>query len=307
MSPMLNSRYFQPMVHRPLPDIRKYALLTDQKSEFYAVYKPEGLDVFINDGKFYDFNYNELTNNYLKFHFEKVLKTSIDNKMTILGVLTSSNILHLKRNQHTLYNPQSTTITNMTLVIYDAVFPVFNSDHVYRWRYDIAEKVLGKHSNCRIASKTVITNGDELNREVLSLFSIDTGASMLVYKTEGKFVPGLSQLTWEDDDTVSYVVEATQRYRAHIKKVISTTLRMEDGDKIDVALTILAKFKKEFIEVPVSQTNLALRRFIWENKKTLKEYPFWFTGYTLLETKNGNTDYVTIVNEFLSFISTDKL
>ena len=307
MSPMLNSRYFQPMVHRPLLDIRKYALLTDQKSEFYAVVKPEGLDVFINDGKFYDFNYNELTNNYLKFHFEAVLKTSIDNKMTILGVLTSSNILHIKRNRHTLYDAQSTTITDITLVIYDVVFPVFNSDHIYKWRYDIADKVLKDKANCRIATKVLIKNGDELNKEVLMLFSIDMGASMLVYKTEGKFVPGLSQLTWEDDDTVSYIVEAKQRYRAHIKKVMSTTLRMENGDKIDVALTILAKFKREFIEIPVSQENLALRRFIWENRKTLKEYPFWFTGYTLLETKNGKTDYTTIINEFLSFIATDKV
>ena len=73
MSPMRNSLYFQPMVHKPLPDIRKYALLTQQNTEFYAVIKPEGIDVFINDGKMYDFNYNQIQNPYINFNFEKLL------------------------------------------------------------------------------------------------------------------------------------------------------------------------------------------------------------------------------------------
>jgi hypothetical protein len=295
------------MKHRPLPDIRKYALITNQKSEFYAIVKPEGLDVYVNDGKFFDFNHNELQNQFLQFHFEDVLKTSRDQRMTIIGTLTAPNILDVKRYKGTLYGKTRSQFPTLKFVVYDSVFPTFNSDHIFKWRYDIADKVIGKLPNCLTAHKDVITNDRELHEVVKSLFAINTGASVLVYKTDGNFVPGMSQLMYDDNDTVSYIVQANQRYRAHIKKVVSTTLKFDDtGDKIDVALYIIAKFKRDFIEIPIDQSNMALRRFIWENRLALKEYPFWFTGYTLLDNKDGVTDYVTTVNEFLSFITTPE-
>jgi hypothetical protein len=294
------------MQHRPLPDIRKYALLSNQQTEFYAIVKPEGMDVFINDGKFYDFYHNELKSQYLSFHFEKLLKTSVDMKMTIVGVLTSNNILEFKRYRHTLYGPSRSPFTSVRFVAYDTIFPVFNAEHIYQWRYDIVKKVIGQCPNCLIASLTEIKNEQELQKLVKDVFTIDTGASVIVYRKDGKFVPGSSQLTYDDDDTVSYIIEATQRYRAHIKKVVSTTLKFDDGNKIEVALYILAKFKKEHVEIPIDQSNFVLRRFIWENRQALKEHPFWFTGYTLLDNNGEKLDYITVINQFLSFISTPQ-
>jgi hypothetical protein len=303
MSPMPNSRYFQPMVHRPLPDIRKYVLLTNQNTEFFAVIKPEGIDVFVNDGKLYDFNQNEIKNQYLQFHFERLLQTSVNMKATIVGTLTAENTTMLKRYRHTIYNPTRSKITDVKFFVYDIVFPVFNVDHVYSMRFDVASKVIGELPNCQACSIQTVKNEHDLNEVVKDLFSINTGASVLVYDKEGKFAPGMSQLTWNDDETASYIVEAKQRYRAHVKKVVSTTLRMEDGNKLDVALLIIAKFKKEFVEIPVDLSNIALRTFIWQNRLTLKDTPFWFTGYTILDNKGDSVDYVTIIHEFFSFIT----
>lgn len=294
------------MVHRPLPDIRKYALLTTSSAEFLAVIKPEGIDVYVNNGKMYDFNHNEIKNQYLQFHFERLLQTSINMKATIVGVLVGRDSLMLKRYRHTIYGQTKSKITDVKFFVYDIIFPVFNVDHVYKWRYDIAAKVIGELANCQACSIQTVQDEQDLNKIVREIFTIDTGASVIVYDKEGKFVPGISQLTWNDDETVSYIVEAKQRYRAHMKRVISTTLRMENGDKLDVAMMIVARFKKEYIEIPIDPSNLVLRTFIWQNRLALKDTPFWFTGYTFLENKGDRTDYVTVVHEFFSFINTPE-
>lgn len=303
---MPNSQYFQPMVHRPLPDIRKYALLTNRNAEFFAVIKPEGIDVFVNNGKMYDFNYNEIQNTYLQFHFEKLLQTSVNMKATIVGILVGRDSLKLKRYRHTIYNKTRSQVTDVKFFVYDIIFPVFNIDHTYKLRYDIASKVVGGLPCCQACSVQTIQDEQDLNKVVRELFSIDTGASVIVYDKEGKFVPGMSQLTWGDDETASYIVEAKQRYRAHIKRVVSTTLEMENGDKLDVALSILANFKKETVEIPIDLSNLALRTYIWQNRTALKDCPFWFTGYTVTDSGKDVINYITIIHEFLSFITTPE-
>jgi hypothetical protein len=304
MTPMKNSKYFQPMEHRPLPDIRKYALLTNQQSEFYAVVKPIGLDVFINDGKIYDFYHNEIQNQYLKFHFEKLLKTTIDMKMTVVGVLASPNSsLNVLRYRQTLYGAtRSSSFSDVVFVAYDVIFPIFNIDHDYKLRYDIVEKVISILPNCKAAMTSTVTNEQQLQKFVKEVFIIDTAATILVFKKDGNYVYGSSQLYYDDHDVVSYSIIADQRYRAHIKKVVSTTIKMDNGNKLDIALYIIAKFKKDFIEIPFDRTNITVRRFVWEHRKDLKEHPFWFTGYTIFD----QGEYRTLINEFQSFITPDR-
>lgn len=299
---MQNSKYFQPMVHRPLPDVRKYALITNQKGEFYAVVRPAGVDVYVLDGEMFDFYHNPIQNQYLKFHFEALLKVSKNMKMAIIGTLTSTNILDLMRHRHTLYGKTRSAFTDVLFVAYDIHFPVFNVDHIYKWRHSIVEKAIATQANCKLATAVIIKDEYELQKFVSEVFVLGTDTQIIVYKSDGIFVPGFSQLTYSDDDTVSYIIRADQRFRAHVKKVVSTTLRMENSDKVEVALYIIAKFKKEFIEVPIDQSNMVLRRFLWDNRKVLKGQPFWFTGYTLVDD-NDTHDYVTLINEFLSFIN----
>jgi len=290
------------MQHKPLADIRKYALITDSNAEFYAVVKPEGLDVYINDGKIYDFNHNELKNQYLKFHFEKLLATSINMKMTAMGTLTAPNILNLLKHKHTLYEPTRSTFPDIIFNCQDVIFPVFDAEHVYKWRYTIVDKVVGVLPNCRAATYVPVKNEIDLRKFVTECFTIDTSASVVVYRTDCKFVPGMSQLTFEAEDVASYIVEANQRFRAHVKAIGSTTIRMDNGDKYDVAQVVVAKFKKDFVEIPVDQTNFAFRKFLWDNRRILKGKPFWFTGYTLLTDKGEFSDYETVINKFLAFI-----
>lgn len=299
---MLNSLYFQPMQHKALTDIRKYALLSDRGAKYYAVVKPEGIDVYINKGKLYDLNHNELQNQYLKFHFEKLLKVSVDMQMTIMGTITSPNILQLLKHRSTLFTESRSPFVDLTFVGYDTIFPVFDAEHVYQWRYSIVEKVVAVLPHCKVATKTEIKDEVELRRFVLEVFTIDVNATILVYRMDKKFVPGASQLLFEEDDVASYKIEANQRYRAHVKSITSTTIRMDNGDKYDVALCVIGKYKKDFVEVLIDQTNLAFRKYIWDNRKLLKGKPFWFTGYTLLENRDDLSEYVTLINKFLSFI-----
>lgn len=305
---MLNSKYFQPMQHKPLPDIRKYALLSEHGCDFYAIAKPAGIDVYINNGHIYDMNHIELENPFLKFQFEKMLQTTINLKMTVLGVLVTTNVLELACKKPLLYRHTSITpFPDLHFVSYDCHFPVFNSDHIYKWRHDIVSKNIGIMPQCSTAPITVIKNELALENFVQGIFSIDAGTQIIVYKSEGKYVPGISQLLYENEDVVSYIINANQLFRAHVKRVISTTSRLKDGDKTDVAMLIQGKFKREPIEVPIGYSNLALRKFIWDKRQLLHGMPFWFTGHTYINREKDPIEYNVIINEFLSFLPTESI
>ena len=301
---MQNSQYFQPMQHKPLTDIRKYAIIARQGAEYMTLAKPAGIDVFIRNGQIFDFNQKELTNQYLKFHFEKLLQTSINMQMLIIGVLVTDNTENMLSHRYPLYSPSKASFDTMKFLVYDIRFPVFNAEHDYRWRYDIADKVVGRLPNCEILAFTTVKNETDLNNVVRDTFETDVSAEVISYRADGKFVPGESQLFWDDVDTVSYVVRANQRYRGHIKRIVSTTEQRPNGDKTEIALYLVARFKKEYINVPIKTNNLALRAFLWQHRKDLKSFPFWFTGYTYMDDVVGTSDYVTVVNEFLAFIPT---
>ena len=302
MAPMKNSQYFNPMQHRLLTDIRKYSLLTSLKTEFYTFVKPEGIDVFIKNGQIFDLNQRELHNNYLKFHFEKLLDFSRVQKAVVIGVLVSTNTNTMLAHRYSLYSPSKAIFEGLKFLTYDVIFPVFDADHIFKWRYSIADKAVGIFPNCETLSRTLIKNEHELGNIVRDAFETDVSSSVLIYDTEGKFVPGESQLLWNDAEAVSYEVKANQRYRGHIKRIVSTTKRYDNGDKVELASYIIARFKKEYINIPINSNNIALRSFLWKHREDLKSFPFWFTGYTYLDEVVNSMEYVTVVNEFLSFI-----
>lgn len=306
---MQNSQIFQPMQPKVLPDIRKYALLTNDRDEYYALIKPDGIDVYVNKGHMFDFNHNEITNPYIRFHFEKLLQTSVNMGMAIVGVLVTRNITYLKRNQHRLYQSNGRAFEASELLAYDVHFPTFNADHDYMWRFDIVNKAVAVLPHCKALKATIFKTDIELQHIVRDAFSIDISASVLVYRKDGKYFRGESQLYFEWQDVVSYIIKADQLFRGHIRSVVPTTIQMENGNKLTVALYIIARFKKEYINVPIPLDNLALRKFIWDHKVELKSSQFRFKGYTYLDIVAGSKalEYVTIVNEFVSFISTSDV
>lgn len=301
---MLNSQYFQPMQHKALPDVRKYALLSNSGADFYTVVKPQGIDVYIRNGQIFDFNHNELQSQYLKFQFERLLQTSINMQMIIVGVLVSDNSQSMLAHRYTIYMPSKAVYEGIKFLVYDIHFPVFNVDHDYKWRYDIAKHAIGTLPNCEILDNNIIKDEFQLQNITKDVFEKDINAEIIVYRTNGKYSPGESQLYWDDKDTVSYNIKATQRYRGHIKHVISTTYQYPNGNKESIAAYIVARYKKDFINIPISDSNLALRSYLWNYRKDLKNFPFWFTGYTYIDKLSSGMDYVTVVNEFLSFIPT---
>lgn len=304
MAPMINSQIFQPMQHKPLPDIRKYAVLNSHGVDFMTVAKPRGLDVYIRNGQIFDFNHNELRNQHLKFHFEKLLQTSVNMQMLIVGVLVCNNTPSMLAHRYSLYAPSKVPFDDLKFLAYDIRFPVFNADHDYKWRYDIADKTVGPLPNCEVLSFITVKDNIDLQNFVRDTFEEDVSSEIISFREDGKFAPGDSQLYWDDIDTVSYSIRATQKYRGHIKRVISVTEQKPNGDKTETASYIVARFKKEYINVPINLSNFALRNFLWQHRMDLKAFPFWFTGYTYLDQVVNATDYVTVVNEFHSFIPT---
>lgn len=301
---MLNSHYFQPMQHKPLPDIRKYDLLDIYPGEFMTLAKPTGIDVYIQRGKIYDFNHNELKNQSLLFHFEKLLQTSINLQVVVIGILICDVVAGMLAHRYSLYSPNKLFFEGTKILVYDLTFPVFNIDHDYKWRYDILEKTIGILPNCETLKITITKGSIDLRNFVRDTFELNVSSEILVYRTDGKYIQGASQLYWENVDHVSFSVKATQLYRGHIKKIVSTTEQHSNGDKTELALYIIARFKKEYINIPIHSNNFALRSYLWNYRSRLKSFPFWFTGYTYLDDVVGTLDYVTVVNEFVAFIPT---
>ena len=222
-----------------------------------------------------------------------------------MGVICTTMLGWCEKYAWKLYGEKESSFPEMFFVVYDIIFPVFDAEHTYHWRYDIADKVIGRLPNCKTARKESIKNEFELRNFVNTLFTIDLNSSVYVYRTDKKFIPGPSQLLFELDDIASFKVEADQKYRAHVKSITSITERLSNGDKFEIASVIIAKYKKEFIEVPINGNNFALKKYIWDNRKILKGKPFWFTGFTTVHPVGDTSEYHTFINKFLSFIPED--
>jgi hypothetical protein len=298
MSPQKSMRHFLPMLHKPLKSISNYALATDKiGAEHMVVVKPQGLDVYIADGRIYDFQQREITNNVVLFELAKVLEASVNTKSACLGVLSSEDLYFYKKLPR-LYDSKPVSFKNLLFTVYDMIFPFFDFEADYFHRYDVASKVIGKLTNCEPATIKVVKNSFELTQIASELMTEDITRTLIVYNTKGKYIYGNSQLLYQNPaDIVSYSISADQRYRAHIKKVHSTTEILPDGIKYETAAYITAKYKHEFIDIELPD-NKVLCKSIWDYRSVLKPIPFWFTGYTALDKQ----DYKLLINKFHSFI-----
>jgi len=286
------------MEHKPLRSISNYALATDKPgAEHMVIVKPKGLDVYISAGKMFDFQQRQLTNNALLFNFEKVLNASESTKGVYIGVLTSTDAYFEKKIPR-LYDSKPVSFKDIDFVVYDVIFPLFDSDVDYRWRYDVALKLVGKMPCCVAADMKVIRNSMELLKVTAEIMKENISNTILIYKANGKFVYGNSQLVYlNDNDIVSYQIQAEQRFRAHIKRVNSITECLPNGDKHETAASITVKFKHDFIDIELPD-NKVLCKSIWDFRRVLKPIPLWFTGFTIWE----DGKYKVLVNGFHSFI-----
>lgn len=298
MCPQKSMQHFLPMLHKPLKSVSNYALATDKVgAEHMVVVKPQGLDVYIAAGQIYDFQRRELTNSVLRFELSKVLEATASTKSACIGVLSSDDPYFFKKIPR-LYDSKPVSFKNLLFTIYDMVFPVFDFDAEYFWRYDSSEKVIGKLPNCTTATVKTIKNSFELTKIASELMSEDITRTLIVYNTKGKYIYGGSQLLYQNPaDIVSYSISADQRYRAHIKTVHSITEITPDDIKYETASYITVKYKHDFIDIELPD-NKVLCKSIWDYRNALKPIPFWFTGYMAAD-KDG---YKLLVNKFHSFI-----
>ena len=300
MAPMKSLQYFQPMQHKPLKAISNYALATDKPgAEHMVIVKPTGLDVYISAGRIFDFKQREICNTAVTFQLEKATQASLNTSGVYVGVLTSTD-RYFEKKIPRLYDFKPVSYKDITFVVYDVVFPLFDADVDYRWRYDVAKKVVGIMTNCKPADVKVIRNSFELMKISADLLKEDISRTLIVYKANGKYIYGDTQLLLiSDNDLVSYQIKAEQKFRAHIKRVNGITEHLPNGDKYETAASITVKFKHDFIDIELPD-NKVLCKSIWDFRKVLKPYPLWFTGYTAWDTETNG--YVTYINNFHSFI-----
>ena len=298
MTPMRSLQYFLPMQHKPLKSIGNYALATDKTgAEHMVIIKPKGLDVYISAGKMFDFKQRELCNTAVLFNFEKVIESSQNTKGVYLGTLVSTDA-HFFKKIPRLYDHKPVSFSDMVFIVYDVVFPLFDSDVDFRWRYDVAKKLVGVLPSCQVADIKVVRNSLELMKVTASIMKEDISTTILVFRADGKFVYGNLQLLYSsDNDVMSYQIKAEQKFRAHIKRVNSITERLPNGDKYETAASITVKYKHDFVDIELPD-NKVLYKSIWDFRRVLKPIPLWFTGCTIWEEK----EYKTLINEFHSFI-----
>ena len=298
MSPMKSLQYFKPMEHKPLRSISNYALATDKLgAEYMVITKPKGLDVYISAGKIFDFKQREIHNNAVLFNFEKVMEASKNTQGVYIGVLTSTDIFFEKKIPR-LYDSKPVNYTDLTFIVYDVVFPLFDSDVDYRWRYSVAEKLVGKFPACKEADIKVVKNSLELEEITARIMKEDISRTIIVYKADSKFIYGNVQFLFlNESDISSYEIKADQKFRAHIKQVKSMTDFTHEGEKYETACAITVKYNHEYIDIELPD-NKVLCKSIWDFRKVLKPIPLWFTG--LIIEENGK--YKTLVNNFHSFI-----
>ena len=194
MSPMRSTQYFQPMVTAPLGKVDNFRYLKSSSKGHVAIIKPAGLDVFIYNGRMFDFFNREIINKeVLEVTFPKILKASISSGGCFHGVLTLKGG-KIEEVFHLLYSSVG-SISNLHYHAYDIAFPHFKSDEMQYWtRYDICTHLLKNDKpNCSMLLQYPVVSIDELNQLVTYNFDYPSIQSVLIFDQEGRYMPGTSQ------------------------------------------------------------------------------------------------------------------
>lgn len=276
MCPMRSTQYFQPMVTAPLGKIENFRYLRSSSRGQVAILKPAGLDVFIYNGRMFDFFNREITNpNIINARFKEVLETSSRISGCFLAVMSKKGVT-IESLFPLIYDSRG-VIENLELYVYDVTFPHFKTEEMkYYTRYDICESLLKKDKivGCHVLTHYPIKKSSDLNELVLHNFVYPNTQSVLLYDLEGRYMPGLAQLAHKSEDKVLFELKANNRCRGHIHKITPIKVKT-DSEEISVANTIVTRFKGELIEVPILKS-LDVRSSLWAYRKTLKNTAFWF-------------------------------
>jgi hypothetical protein len=277
------------MKHVPLLKIESVERLSKPIEEYLVYPKPVGIDVYMWDGKIYDFNHKEMINRTLLFQYEKILEENGRMQGLLIGTLCSIvEPSQIFKTSPLLYQDTNRMPPTVRFFIYDIVFPNFNKVHNPFWiRNDIARKTIGNKPHCSAFDLHQFNTTKEFKSFIKEKFNVDRHESFILFDKNGLYNSGARQLTYAYDERVSYELSASQKYRSHIHKIIPVELELDKDNIVKVAGSIEARFKNKTLTVPIIRHNYILQKNMWENRKELKRMPFMFEGI-YFEEEDGN-------------------
>lgn len=284
---MRSLQYFQPMVHSPMIKLDDVYRLTKPAKNYLVYKKPIGIDVYIVNGKIFDFNNKEIVNNSLKFELEKVLNTSVSTQSLVTGVLTLvGSPSDIFRYSPILYSNTANCPSSIKLIVHDIIFPYFSINNSFTLRTDIVKKVFGSLPNCVYMDLTNMDTFLDFKKLIKEDFNLSKYKSLLIFDKDGDYVPGNKQLGFYAHEKVSFELSPNQKYRGHIKKIHPINVATEDGKIVKIAYEIETRFKNKKLNIPINTNNFILKKSLWEERKTLKRIPFLFEGIYFEEEGN---------------------
>jgi hypothetical protein len=277
---MSSIQYFQPMVHVPLTKIDNVSYLSKPMNEYLVYPKPVGIDVYMVNGKIYDFNHREMINQTLLFTFEKILTTTRQMQSLFIGTLCSIvEPTKIIKHSPLLYMDTNSLPPTVRYIVYDVVFPYFNKVMNPFWiRNDIVRKTLEKTPHCSVLDVHKFETGVDFRNYIKEKFNVDRHASFILFDKEGQYNTGERQLTYGYKEQVSFELSASQKYRSHIHKILPMEVELSTDKKVKVACSIEAKFKGKTLTIPIIRDNYILQKNMWDKRKELKRMPFIFEG-----------------------------
>lgn len=291
---MKSLRFFQPMQHVPLRKMENVSRLTKPWSEYLVYPKPIGIDVYMVNGKIYDFDHRELINRTLAFEFEKVMESARMMQGLCIGTLcTIVNPTKIFKHRSVLYEDTNLLPMNIRFAVYDIIFPYFSAENPFYVRNDIVAKTIGGLPNCTTLEMLKFKNTDEFRIYLKEHFNVNKHESFILFDKSGSYYAGTRQLTYTPDERVSFELSASQKYRSHVKKITPVDIEISEGNIVKVAGSIETRFKDKTITVPINTTNYIMRKSIWEHRKELKRSPFIFEGI-YLEDENAEFEILGI-------------
>lgn len=270
------------MIPFRLKTINDYSDLSSLRRRI-AIFKPIGLEVYMTpEGNIFDFNGHEIRNPNIHFQLENVLKRLDSGKMMVFGVLTSTdeNFMANKRWAYVFNNAHD--FSDIRFECYDMIFPYFKVNFDYKTRLDQIKTVFKGISNFEVAGYEEVGNFTSFNKLVYDKMNPYQVDKIYLFDTNKIYRQGT---THNKKLAPMYEIIPNQRYRTHLKNIIPNIVLDNTGkgikNRIQVANILVGKYKKEYLEIPITDENIILKRSIWEKKAELKNMPFWFTGFTV--------------------------
>lgn len=279
---MKRCQLFQRMIPFRLKTINDYSDLSSLRRRI-AVFKPIGMEVYITpERNIFDHNGNEIRNPSIHFQLESIFKRAESAKSMLFGVLTSTDETFMASRKWAYVFNYTHNFSDVKFECYDMIFPYFSANFNYKTRLDQAKTVFKGIANFETVDHEEIGDFASFNKLVYDKFNPYNIDKIYLFDTNKIYRQGISH---NKKLAPMYEIIPNQRYRTHLKNIIPNIVLDSTGkgikNRTEVASLLIGKYKKQYLEIPIVDSSIILKKSIWDKKDELRNMPFWFTGFTV--------------------------